>query len=69
MVAVGAHAGVIERHLQLVQGLQEQPLTLILQVLEGGFLPRVGGQPLRQRAQGLPSAGFREAGGEENTLL
>ena len=38
VVAVGAHAGVTECHLQLVHGLQEQPLALVLEVLEGGFL-------------------------------
>lgn len=40
VVAVSAHAGVVERHLQLIHGFQEQPLAFILQVLEGGFLPK-----------------------------
>lgn len=38
VVAVGANAGVAGGHLQLIHGLQEQPLALVLQVLEGGFL-------------------------------
>lgn len=54
MVAVGAHAGVVERHLQLVHGFQEQPLAFILQVLEGGFLPKEEGWP---QPQGLHIAG------------
>ena len=62
VVAVGAHTGVVERHLQLVHGLQEQPLTLILQVLEGGLLPKVRGKrSLRPGPQGCESQGERKA--------
>lgn len=54
MVAVGAHVGVVESHLQLVHGLQEQTLTLVLQVLKGGFLPNLGGggQSVKEEAHG-----------------
>ena len=53
MVAVGAHAGVIECHLQLVHGLQEQPLALVLEVLEGGFLSKWEGATAKARGAGL----------------
>lgn len=56
MVAVSAHAGVVERHLQLIHGLQEQPLTLVLQVLEGGFLPKVRGAAAEARGRGKRSS-------------
>lgn len=68
MVAVGADAGVVEGHLQLIHRLQEQPLALVLQVLEGGLLQHArrlsGGQknPCAQAAtastqdQGSPAA-------------
>ena len=38
VVAVGADGGVAEGHLQLVHGLQQQPLPFILQILERGLL-------------------------------
>lgn len=38
MVAVGADSGVVEGNFQLIHCLQEQPLTLVLQVLEGSLL-------------------------------
>lgn len=41
VVAVGANAGVVEGHLQLIHRLQEQALTLVLQVLKGGLLQRM----------------------------
>lgn len=63
MVAVGAHAGVVERHLQLVHGLQEQPLTLVLQVLEGGFLPGVGGAAAKAKGVG-PAPSWPQRGRE-----
>lgn len=53
MVAVGAHAGVVERHLQLVHGLQEQSLALILEVLEGCFLSKREGAAAKVRGAGL----------------
>ena len=53
MVAVRAHAGVVERHLQLVHGLQEQSLALVLEVLEGGFLSKRDGAAAKGRGAGL----------------
>lgn len=38
VVAVSAHNGVVEGHLQLIHGLQQHPLALVLQVLEGSLL-------------------------------
>ena len=39
VVAVGAvHGGVAEGHLQLVHGLQQEALSLVLQVLKGRLL-------------------------------
>ena len=38
MVAVGAHSSVAKGHLQLIHGLQQQPLTFVLEVLKGRFL-------------------------------
>lgn len=42
VVAVGANNSVAEGHLQLIHRLQEQPLALILQVLEGSLLQCTG---------------------------
>ena len=40
VVAVGPDRGVVERHLQLVHGLEEQPLGLVVEVLERRLLRR-----------------------------
>ena len=38
VVAVCADTGVTEGHLQLIHGLQQKTLSLILKVFKGGFL-------------------------------
>ena len=48
VVAVGPDGGVVEGHLQLVHGLQQQTLRLVVEVLEGGLLQ--GDTPIRTRS-------------------
>ena len=38
MVAVGSHSRVVERHLQLIHGFQQQTLGLIVKVFKRGLL-------------------------------
>lgn len=52
VVAVCTHGSVVERHFQLIHGFQEQTLTLVLQVLEGSFLPKSGRWMQERGAQG-----------------
>lgn len=44
VVAVGADTRVAEGHFQLIHGLQEQPLALVLQVFKRGFLSQREGR-------------------------
>lgn len=38
MVAVSSHSGVVEGHLQLIHGFQQQTFSLIVEILKGGLL-------------------------------
>lgn len=38
MVAVSSHSRVVESHLQLIHGFQQQTLSLIVKVFKGGLL-------------------------------
>lgn len=38
VVAVSSYGRVVERHLQLVHGLQQQTLCLVVKVFKGGLL-------------------------------
>ena len=38
MITVGSHCCVVERHLQLIHGFQQQTLCLIVEILKRGLL-------------------------------